>query len=109
MNLKSIIHDGSAVIAMDPEDLALAVLRSLNASDDNYARRGQRENIGFTNYCNGQAQLYTSTPQEECARAIAAALQHLVTIGMLVPNPRSHNAGWYVLTDRAKAIKAGPD
>ena len=51
MNLNSIIKDGSAVIAMDPEDLALAVLRSLNASDENYARRGQRENIGFTNYC----------------------------------------------------------
>ena len=53
MNLNSIIKDGSAFIAMDPEDLALAVLRSLNASDENYARRGQRENIGFANYCNG--------------------------------------------------------
>jgi uncharacterized protein (TIGR02391 family) len=109
MNLKSIIQDGSAVIAMSPEDLALAVLRSLNASDDNYARRGQRENIGFTNYCNGQAQLYTSTPQEQCARAIATALQHLVTIGMLAHNPNNASFGSYVLTDRAKAMKTAPD
>lgn len=109
MNLKSLIPDGAAVIAMNPEDLALAVLRSLNASDDNFAQRRQRENVGFTNYCNGQALLYESAPQDQCARAIAGAFQHLVTIGMLVPNPQSMSYGWYVLTDRAKAIKTAAD
>jgi len=109
MNLNTLISDGSVVIAMNPEDLALAVLRCLNASDENSARRGQRENFSFTNYCNAQANLYSSTPQEQCTRAIAVAFQYLVTIGMLVPNPHSNPFGWYVLTDRAKAIKTGPD
>jgi hypothetical protein len=105
MQLKSIISDGDALLAMSPEDLAIAVLRSLNASDDNYARRGQRESFSFTNYCGGQAQQYTSTPQDKCARAISAALQHLVTIGMLIPTPFSHPWGWFQLTDRAKELK----
>jgi hypothetical protein len=30
---------------MNPENLALAVLKSLNATDDKYARRGQRESV----------------------------------------------------------------
>jgi hypothetical protein len=109
MNLNSIIEDGSAVIAMNPEDLALAVLRSLNASDENYARRGQRAPFSFTNYCNQQAALYASTPQDQCARAIGTAFQHLVNIGMLIPNPHGNPFGWFMLTDRAKAIKSTLD
>jgi uncharacterized protein (TIGR02391 family) len=109
MNLVSVVPDGGALLAMSPEELALAVLKTLNASDDNYARRGQRENISLTNYCNGQAQQYRSTPAVDCARAIAAAFQHLVTIGMLAPNPHSNPAGWYVLTDRARAVKTAPE
>lgn len=35
----------SGYCCMNPENLALAVLKSLNATDDNYARRGQRESV----------------------------------------------------------------
>jgi uncharacterized protein (TIGR02391 family) len=109
VNLKSIIVDGQTVLGMAPEELALGVLRSLNASDDRYQRRGQRETVSFTNYCNVQAQQYTSTPQVECARAIGAAFQHLVTIGMLIPSPHMSQWGWFQLTHRAKSVKDAAD
>ncbi|MGB6486249.1 MAG: TIGR02391 family protein [Steroidobacteraceae bacterium] len=109
MNLSELIPDGRTLLAMTPEDLALAVLKCLNASDDNYARRSQRESISLTNFSNQQAAQYPSLPQPDCAIAISAALQHLVTIGMLVPSPLVLNAGIYVLSARAKSLKTGSD
>jgi uncharacterized protein (TIGR02391 family) len=109
MDLIAVLPDGAALIAMSPEDLALVLLRCLNASDDNHVRRGQRENFSIAHFSNQQAARYASTPQDKCAIAIGAAFQHLVNIGMLIPSLASSHAGWYVLTPRAKAIKTTPD
>jgi uncharacterized protein (TIGR02391 family) len=109
MNLSQLIPDGRTLLAMTPEDVALAVLKCLNASDDNFARRGQRESVSLANFSNQQAGLYTTVSQVDCAIAISAALQHLVTLGMLVPSPLVFNAGIYVLSARAKALRTGPD
>lgn len=109
MSLKAIIPDGGTLLAMTPEDLAIAILRNLNASDASYARRGLRENIILFNYSNQYAAQYQSVSQPDCARAISAGLQHLINIGMLTPNPQSPGHGCYVLTDRAKAFKDEAD
>ena len=109
MNLKSIVSDGHDLLAMAPEDLAIAVLRSLNSVDDNARRRGQPALFRFTQYCNTEAEKYSSVPQVDVVVAIAAALQHLMTIGMLVPSPHASPWGTFQLTGRAKAVKDAAD
>jgi len=111
MNLNSLIPDAATVIALPPEELAVPVLRSLNWQDDNAARRsaGRGENFSLSNFCLGQARLYTGAPEEPCARAIATAFQYLINIGMLTPNAYSNPYGWFVLTDRAKAVRTEAD
>jgi uncharacterized protein (TIGR02391 family) len=96
---------------MKPEDLAIAVLRSLNALDDISRRGGFRkpESFGMGNYCRQQAQDYNDLPREECSMAIACAFQHLINLGMLVPDPNSNPFGWYLLTPRAKSITTEAD
>jgi len=109
MDLKSIVPDGDSLISMAPEELALAVLRILNESDDRYRGRGTLETIGFTNFCGAQAQRYPDKPEHVCALAIASAFQHLVTAGLLVPSPLQPHYGWFHLTDRAKSVKDPAD
>ncbi len=111
MDLRSLIPTGAALVRSKPEELAVAVLRSLNALDDARASRMTRlrEPFSLTNYCVGQANRYDDVSHEESALAISAAFQHLVTMGMLTPSPHAANFGWFLLTARAKTIKSDAD
>ena len=110
MDLKSLVHDHETLVSMSPEDLAYAALRCLNNSDDNeYRRRGRRENISVANFCTSEAQRFQSGSEEVLGQAIAAAFQYLVTIGMLAPNPHANPYGWFTLTARAKAVTSEAD
>jgi len=111
MELNSLIPDGNALLAMEPEDLAPAVLRTLNAMNSNrgHSDPDRRENISISNYCVGQAQRYQTVSQNQLAWAIGAAFQHLINTGMVTPNPFSHPSGWYVLTTRARALRTEAD
>ena len=71
--------------------------------------RRQPEPISVTNYCVYQARRYGDAPQTDCGYAIAAAFQHLITMGMLAPDPHYTNAGMYALTAKAKAIRSEHD
>jgi len=111
MDLISYIPDGETLLALPPEDLAVIVLRSLNAHNDNQARRssGRRENFSISNYCVGQSRSYPDIPEPQSTRTIAAAFQHLINIGMLVPNVQSNPYGWFVLSDRGKSVRTDAD
>jgi uncharacterized protein (TIGR02391 family) len=111
MDLKSFIPDGKTLLSLPPEDLGVVVLRTLNSHDADHARRrgGGRENFSLSNFCLGQARMYSDVSEEETARAIATAFQHLINIGMLAPNAQSNPYGWFVLTDRGKAVKTDAD
>lgn len=111
VDLKSFIPDGKTLVSLPPEDLGVVVLRTLNSHDDDYARRrgGGRENFSLSNFCVGQARMYSDISEDESARAIATAFQHLVNIGMLVPNAHSSPYGWFELTERGKSVKIDAD
>jgi len=111
VDLISLIPDGKTLLSLPPEDLAVVMLRSLNAHDDNHARRtgGRRENFSLSNYCLGQSRMYTDIAEDDSARALATGFQHLINIGMLVPNAHSSPYGWFVLTQRGKAVITDAD
>ena len=110
MNLIQLIPSGAAVIALSTEDLAGAVLRSLNSQDEPRRRRdGLPEQFSLFNYCSQQADLYSNAARAEISVAISAAFQNLITTGMLTPNPFGMQFGWFVLTPRAKALRSDAD
>lgn len=109
MNLKELVPTGRVVLAMTPEGLAMPILRSLNATDDLHRRRGSVESILPSRYCAQQAQLYTDISNQDCMIAIAAGMQHLCNITMLVPSPFVTSGGYFVLSVRAKQFKDEAD
>ena len=109
LSLNDLIPQAAAVLALPPEELAAAVLRTLSISVSSSPRNQAPGEISSHNYCTQQAQRYQDSRHNELAVAIATAFQYLVTTGMLVRSPFSLRADLFVLTPRAQSLKTDAD
>lgn len=108
--LVDLIPQAAAVAALPPEELAMAVLKTLNPPSDFRVPRNQTPSeISRHNYCNQQAQRYEDSHHNALVLAIATAFQYLVTTGMVVASPFSFQGGLCVLTQRAQSLKTDTD
>lgn len=106
MQLIDIIPDSATVNALEPPELAAAMLRHLNVEADGHRRQDPLP-LNVNNYCSGQSDQYRSQPS--CLLALATAWNYLVVAGMLTPHPEQHQYGWFFLTPRARAIRSEED
>lgn len=98
--LADLIPDPSAVLALEPEELAAVALELLTSSDHNEPSRLHPS--GFTSP--ETIGKYPDDQRQDIAFALMESWQWLVQEGLIAPRP-GDTFGWYFITRRGKKIK----
>lgn len=111
MNLRNFVPDSSTINSMQVEEVAGLMLRLLSRQyNEACARAGAHapERFHVGNFCNTENAIYVQNGQPPCLQALAEGWNHLVSTGMLVPDPQSQGA-WHLLSRTALSVQTDDD
>jgi uncharacterized protein (TIGR02391 family) len=104
MSIKQLLPDAAALLSLEPEELAGALLQYLNALPSYEQNKLNRYNFSLRH----TVEEYPPDSQEEIRRALMEAWVWLEREGFLAPKPGSQGE-WVFITRRGKQIATAAD